>query len=176
MRGAAVTTSPQTIRIRDASRTLEFVGVMLSDVSTETDRNPRWTEMELYKVEDGRYVLSIVGRSVVFHEHDSQCNSGVPTQVSNLSQDLLDDLEPCQRCTPPDPEDLAGTPTIDLEADRHTVHVCADANAVVEKLRNPKTASSSGTGLISGPGQRLLAIAASLDDGIKDAVTVVDRI
>lgn len=171
-----MTNRPQTIRVQDASRTLEFEGTMLSDVSTETDRNPRWTEMELYKVDDGRYVLSIVGRSVVFHEHDSQCNSGVPTQVSGLNPEMLEELEPCQRCSPPEPEDLAGTPTIDLEADRHTVHVCADANAVVEKLRNPKTTSANGTGLISGPGQRLLAIAASVDDGIKNAVTVVDRI
>lgn len=150
---------------------------MLSDVSTETDRAPRWTEMALYKVTDGRYVLSVVGRSVVYHEHAGLCNSGVPTPVDQLGDDLLEDLEPCQRCEPPETRDLAGVLTVDLEEDRHTVHVCANADAVVEKLRNPKaTSTSRGTGMISGPGQRLLAIAASVDEGIRGAVTVVDRI
>lgn len=167
-----MTSSPEIIRIRDAARTIEFEGTMLSDVSTETDSNPRWTEMELYLTVDGRYVLTIIGRSVVYHDSAGRCNSGVPTPVGEIDPELRDELEPCPRCNPPGPDDLAGTVTIDLEEDRHVVHVCATAADVVRKLRNPKSSSSS----ISGPGQRLLAIAARCDDGIMAATTTVDQL
>lgn len=162
----------ETIRVRDAAQIIEFDGFMLSNVSTETSAIPRWTEMELYRTEDGRYVLCIIGRSVVYHRHDGPCNSGVPTPIAELSDDLMEDLEPCRRCNPPDVEELARVSTIDLEEDRHAAHVADRAADVISKLRDPKSSSGS----ISGPGQRLLAMASKVDDGIRSAATQVNRI
>lgn len=164
-----------THRVQDAARYLEFDGVLLSDVSTEQDTVPRWTEMSLYRTVDGRYVLRVIGRSVVYHVHDGRCNSGIPISVDDIDDDLLDELEPCVKCNPEPLEEFTGL-MVSLEEDRHTVHVCATADDVVAKLRNPKATGSRGTGMISGPGQRLLAIAASADEGVRNAVTVVDRI
>lgn len=166
----------KTFQVQDAARILEFEGQLLSDVSTETDSNPRWTEMELYRTINGQYVLCIIGRSVVYHAHAGRCNSGVPTPVAEMDSDLLDELEPCYKCNPPTDEELVTSVTIDLEEDRHAVHVCDTAKEVVAKLRNPKAAAGRTTGLISGPGQRLLGIASRVDQDIKDAATVVDRI
>lgn len=177
------------IRVRDSAGYKEFQGRLLSHVSTETPELPRWTEMHLYKVTDGteRYVLKITGRSVVYHAHDGRCNSGVPMTVTSLLSQvgddgeglvLLDELEPCQKCQPAEPEELEALTDgiVDVEEDRHTVHVCATADAVVNTLRNPKSMGSRGAGMISGPGQRLLAAAALVDAGVKNAVTTVDRL
>ena len=162
----------ETIRVRDAARIREFEGYRIAEVSTDNQINPRWTEMELYRTADGRYVLCIIGRSVVYHQHGGSCNSGVPTPIAKLERDLLEELEPCMRCAPAEPEDLPSVNTIDMEEDRHAAHVCDVAADVIAKLRDPKSASGS----ISGPGQRLLATAARVDDGIRAQMTHVERI
>jgi len=164
-----------THRVQDAARYLEFEGVRLSEVSTETDAVPRWTDMALYRTDDGRYVLSIVGRSVVYHEHNGRCNSGIPTPVAEINDDLAEELEPCVKCNPEPLDEFTGL-MVSLEEDRPAAYVCASADDVVTQLRNPKATGSRGTGQISGPGQRLLAIAAGVDEGIRNAVTVVNRI
>jgi hypothetical protein len=146
------------IRLRDSYREVEFNGVLLSEVSTDNSSSPRWTEMELYKITDGtgRYVLSVMGRSVVYHQHNGQCNSGVPVSIKEIDEEY----EPCHRCNPPAPHALAGTVTVDLEEDRPQVHVVSDPQELLKKLHNPRANA------ISGPGQRLLAIAAFYEDGI----------
>lgn len=167
-------TPPGVIRVRDSARILEFSGEMLAEVSTENPTLPRWTEMRLYKVTDGtnRYVLSIIGRSVVYHVTNGICNAGVPVTAEKLPGDA----EPCRRCTPPRSDALDDDVQIDLEEDRYTVHVVDGPDAVVSKLRNPRTATETRLGAISGPGQRLLAIAAAADPGMYNAVMVVDRL
>ncbi len=156
--------------LRDSYREVEFVGTLLSEVSTDNNSSPRWTEMELYRITKGdnrgKYVLSVMGRSVVYHTHDGSCNSGVPTAVSKIT----DEFEPCNRCNPPAWSVLSDTSrpqtvvTVDLEEDRPQVHVVADPQELLRKLHNPRANA------ISGPGQRLLAIAAMHEDGsIKDA-------
>lgn len=161
-------------RLKDSYREVEFEGVLLSEVSTDNSSAPRWTEMELYKISDGsgRYVLSVMGRSVVYHAHNGQCNSGVPVSVKEIDEEF----EPCHRCNPPIPQALAGVLTVDLEEDRPQVHVVNDPQELLRKLHNPRANA------ISGPGQRLLAIAAMNEDGtVKDegifsAINRVERL
>lgn len=161
-------------RLRDSYREVEFEGILLGEVSTDNGSSPRWTEMELYKIADGsnRYVLSVVGRSLVYHAHESQCNSGVPVATSEITEDC----EPCFKCNPPAPHALELSMTVDLEEDRPQVHVVADPKDLMKKLRSPHGQT------ISGPGQRLLAISAVYengrvkDRGIYDAIHVVERL
>lgn len=162
--------------LRDIDRDVQFTGVMLSEVSTDNSKAPRWTEMALYVITDGqnkgKYVLSVMGRSVVYHVHNGQCNSGVPVAVSEIDEEF----EPCHKCNPPTPQELAATVSVDLEEDRPQVHMVDNAHDVLRKLRNPRAGS------ISGPGQRLLAIAAMKadgtvnDKGIYDAINRVERL
>lgn len=164
------------IRLRDSDREVEFEGVLLSEVSTDNSSSPRWTEMELYKItvgpNAGKYVLSVMGRSVVYHVHNGPCNSGVPVSTKEIDEEF----EPCFKCNPPAPAALAATLTVDLEEDRPQVHVVADGYELLRKLRNPKANA------ISGPGQRLLAIAAMhengsvKDEGIYSAINRVERL
>jgi hypothetical protein len=163
-------------RLRDSYREVEFVGELLSEVSTDNNSSPRWTEMELYRITEGdstgKYVLSVMGRSVVYHVHNGTCNSGVPVGVKEIDEEF----EPCHRCNPPRPAELGRVLTVDLEEDRPQVHVVADPQELLRKLHNPKANA------ISGPGQRLLAIAAmnedgsTKDEGIFNAINRVERL
>lgn len=163
-------------RLKDSDREVQFTGELLSEVSTDNSSSPRWTEMELYKItvgpNAGKYVLSVMGRSVVYHEHNGTCNSGVPTAVEEIDEEF----EPCYKCKPPAPGALAGVATVDLEEDRPQVHVVADGTELLRKLRNPKA------NVISGPGQRLLAIAALhengsvKDEGVYNAINRVEQL
>lgn len=157
---AASTEEPRLIKLRDSWRDVEFVGVRLAEVSTDNSSNPRWTEMELYRISEGpnkgKYVLSVMGRSVVYHQHDGSCNSGVPVSVREIDEEF----EPCHRCNPPAPEALISVSTVDLEEDRPKVDVVADPQELLRKLYSPKLSA------ISGPGQRLLAKAAFQEDGV----------
>lgn len=172
----AASPTGKLIRLRDSYREVEFVGELLSEVSTDNSSSPRWTEMELYLVTDGpnqgKYVLSVMGRSVVYHQHNGSCNSGVPVSVKEIDEDF----EPCIRCNPPAPHALGASVTVDLEEDRPQVHVVADPQELLKKLHNPRANA------ISGPGQRLLAIAAMNEDGtvknegIFNAINRVERL
>jgi hypothetical protein len=129
--------------------------------------------MELYQITDGpnqgKYVLSVMGRSVVYHVHNGSCNSGVPIAATEID----DEFEPCNRCNPPGAESLAATLTVDLEEDRPQVHVVADPQELLKKLHNPRANA------ISGPGQRLLAIAAMNEDGTvknQDIYAAINRV
>lgn len=162
--------------LRDSYREVEFEGILLGEVSTDNNSSPRWTEMELYRITSGdntgKYVLSVMGRSVVYHVHDGQCNSGVPTAVKKIT----DEFEPCNRCNPPSIRALTEGVIVDLEEDRPQVHVVADPQELLRKLHNPRANA------ISGPGQRLLAISAMYEDetvkdeGIYNALNRVERL
>jgi hypothetical protein len=159
----------ELFRVRDAARTLEFFGSLLAHVTTESPRLPRWTTMDLYRADDGRYVLSVVGHSVVYHVHDGPCNSGVPLPASRLASDA----EPCPRCRPPGYDvDPGPDDVIDMEEDYYTVTVCPTAREVVDRL---KTRRNGTTGPLSRPAMRLLQIAGTLDDAFS-ADQVIDRL
>ncbi len=164
-----------TISVQDAGRVLEFDGRMLADISTETQHDPRWLEMELYKLSDGteRYVLHLVGRSVVYHERHSPCNRGVKHSPSD--QEWPADAEACQYCKPMDWRDPSAPAEYDLEMDRHTAYVCSTADDVVNYLRE-SSRHQRASGNLSAPAQRLLDAAAINDGGVAAATTTVERL
>ena len=160
--------------VRDGLRPVEFSGEQLSSVSTETERSLRWVELELYwahpseKMPAGGYFVHIIGQSVVYHKHESTCNTGVATQVS----DLPEDAEPCQVCRPPSYSLLADAAlVVDLESSRHTLYRSIgpreqSALGIVQQMqRRP-----------SAPAQRLLETAAQKDKHIAAAMAVAETL
>lgn len=156
------------LTIKDGFGTMgPFRGVKIGDATTETDEKVRWVELRLYTVEDDtgevvKYYLSTVGRSVVYHAMNG-CKKGVPI----ASDRLTEDAEPCQDCRPAtvrhDGLDYPVEDKVRMERDRYSVHVCADAAAVVRKLRAPWDNN------FTGPGYELLEQAMELDPGIAEA-------
>lgn len=164
-------TEPTLHRVRDTTKTVEFLGVLLAHVTTESADSPRWTTFDLYHLTDGseRYVLSITGRSVLYHLHDGTCNTGVPTPVDKLPPDA----EPCPRCQPPGyAVDADRGETVDMEEDYHNVAVCRGRDDVELKL---KTRHDGSVGTLSRPAVRLLQLAA-LRDSAFDARSAVERL
>lgn len=55
-------------KVRDGTtRTIEFEGQRLAEVSSRRTGSPRWTELRLYRTQSGVFVLEKVGASVVLH-------------------------------------------------------------------------------------------------------------
>ena len=53
--------------VKDSSRTLQFNGKLLSKSSSWRKGSVRWIEFALYKTENGSYVLSRIGVSLIYH-------------------------------------------------------------------------------------------------------------
>lgn len=175
------------IQVRDAGRFIEFTGELIGQVSTRTldEHNqpvePRWLEIELYKItagtRTGSYVAHIIGRSDVYHTHMSRCNRGVPEKAS----ELFTAARPCTVCAPPrfgqhdDPDKLESV-IVDMESDRHTTYVCESADEVVERLRVPNRRRPKEPGIITAPVMRLLDTVSLVDPAIAKAAVIVERL
>lgn len=166
----------ELFRVTGALTTLEFQGVRVAEVDTATERSPRWTVMELYRITDGpsagRYVLSIIGCTVVYHHHGSACNTGVPTP----SDELPAEAEPCERCTPS--LTAGGVDTVDLEEEWRNVQVCDGAQAVRDVLLTTsrgKRTGARGAATLSRPAENLLQRAAQADPAF-DPSRFVERL
>lgn len=159
--------SPGTVEVEGEDHPYVFAGELLASVTTETADTPRWTEIELFRFTDGtgRYLVHIVGRSVLYHVRGSTCNAGVPTPMWELPEDA----EPCPRCHPAPLRADNGLP-IDAENDRHTVTVCADVAEVLQALRLP------GRRGYSAPAQRLLDHVKQLDPVFGAATRAAERL
>ena len=53
--------------VKDGSRTLQFNGRLLGESTSWRRGSTRWIEFKLFKTENGSYILSRVGVSLIFH-------------------------------------------------------------------------------------------------------------
>lgn len=163
---AATISGVRTFQVRDTTKTIEFTGEHIAHVTTESPQSMRWSVFDLYRLDDGsdRYVLAITGRSVLYHVHDGDCNTGVPTRFDKLP----DDAEPCPRCSPFD-RVVDTSFVVDLEEDYYNVAVCHGRADVELKL---KTRRDGTIGNLSRPAVRLLQLAALRDPAFDPAAAV----
>lgn len=117
----------------DAGPTYSFTGKLLGHASTERGHSLRWTEIDIYKTAGGNYIVSRLGKSLVYHVADATCtSSGVPIRGGRIREDA----EPCERCEPPVPEDPGFDPeTMFLAEKTHeSADVVEDAQKVADAL------------------------------------------
>jgi hypothetical protein len=106
-------------------------GWRIARESTEADK-PRWTEIEVFMTVTGKYVIHTLGRSVIYHRHDSECNTG----KTQLGQDMDADMVPCYRCRPSasyTDEEYDEVP-FDVEVDIPTIIPGLSAKGVITAL------------------------------------------
>lgn len=110
-----------------------------------------------------RYVLEIIARSWVYHDVNSACRKSrhkIQT-VSDVyeSVERWRNLVPCNRCNPPDLQDMQDGDRIAQE--RHDTHLylCSDADAIIQRLYHR-------SGEISVLAAKLLRAAAREDPSI----------
>jgi hypothetical protein len=90
--------------LRSGDQTVHFDGELLSSASSEYGyqgaRKPRWTVIEIYRTDDGKYVVSKIGRSRVVH-------STMDCGVLKNNEDPMAEVDvgagfggfaPCPRC------------------------------------------------------------------------------
>lgn len=117
-----------TYEVRDGSRVLQFNGKMLAESSSWRRNSYRWIEFRLYKTENGSYILSRVGVSLLYH------GAACPlVKRYILSEVPVAELEtgavPCEECNP----DLSAA-LVFPEKHRHWALVSEEPDAVLEAL------------------------------------------
>ena len=146
---------------------------------SKTNRQPRWIEFRLWKLDDGTYASYRAGMSNVYHRERTRCYrakggmAGEPATVDNLP----DDAVPCRTCKPLFPDELADAKDqgqhirIRYETPRITVDFYATADAVIERLTTVNDPRKGITGtLISAPVADLFEQAARNDPEFRAAL------
>jgi hypothetical protein len=143
--------------VKDGSRTLQFSGVLLGESSSYRRGSTRWIEFALYRTENGSYVLSRVGVSLVFH------GAACPlVRKYNLVEGVVEDLEtdaiPCDECSP-----SFDLPFVFPEKYRNWAQVSDDPQAVLDALYKY---DFGGSKYLTNVAQRLLEEASEADNSI----------
>lgn len=153
-------------QVKDGSRTLQFNGRLLGESSSWRRGSTRWIEFQLYKTENGSYVLSRVGVSLVYH--GAACALVKRYGLVEMSSDTLsEDALPCEECNPSD--DL---PLVFPEKNRTWAQVSEEPEAVLDALYKY---DQGGARYLTNVAQRLLEQASENDDRI-DAIYRVETI
>lgn len=169
----------EQVRIEGRRGGAEFMGTLVSAVTTQTPERARWFEMKLWEHQDGGWVIDRISMSLIYHASNTNCrrrdNSsrrtpsaprlmGSPTKVA----DLPDEAEPCGECNPAWPNEMQGETMVRFEVPRHTVIHCPTAVDVVEAVTTDP--NRPGQPFASGPATELLLEAASKDPLIAGAL------
>jgi len=152
--------------VKDGARVLQFNGKLLSRSSSWRHGSNRWIEFELYRTENGSYVLSRVGVSVIFH--GAACPLVKKYGLLEIDPtELVDQALPCEICRPSDnPRDL---PLVFPETNRYWAQVSDEPDAVLEALYKY---DQGGARYLTNVAQRLLDKAAELDGGIRKIYSI----
>lgn len=161
------------IQLRDGNRIVAFTGVKLASVSSEREDSLRWTEIDIYRSDAGRFILNRVGVSVVAHTID--CDQVQGKKRHGIDRLELDETppkhrEPCSACNPDILALLHTDPaSLTFEEDRSWAAICDDAHSMIEALYTTR----QGVRALSSLASSALADAASQDPVVAAAYNVV---
>lgn len=143
--------------VKDGARTLQFNGKLLAESSSHRRDALRWIEFKLYKTDNGSYILSRVGVSVIFH--GAACPLVKRYGLSEApSSTLGKNAIPCEECYP-----TRTIPVIFPEKHRYWAQVSEDPTPVLEALYKY---DQGGARYLTKVAERLLETAADADKGI----------
>lgn len=120
--------------VRDGSRVLRFRAIVIGAATSQRGSAPRWSELVVYRLEDGTYLISKIGRSTIAHHPDcARVNHRMVRweRAAEFGEETVR-RRPCLDCQP----DL--TPPIDpqlrLEATRYRAIPARDAESTAAIL------------------------------------------
>lgn len=151
-----------------------FTGTHLAFVSTgEHRRKSYWMTLDLYRKQDNTYVLHRIGYSVVYHAMDG-CTGGEEVTLRKLLDVTEYDADPCLKCRPMPLSAVKHAVEGKLDTDQtvlldrvyYTVIEIPDVPTLIHALEFVPRDSTTGTRVISRPGQQLLDLAAEHDAAI----------
>lgn len=118
--------TPQAYTVENGRQILRFEGTRLAFSSSKTGGRARWIEFSLYRTEAGRYVISRVGRSLIYH--GLECSVAKRSDNLQITSTVEDEAVPCPDCQPE-----YGT-VFRPEKQRTYAAVCESAPGVLESL------------------------------------------
>lgn len=144
--------------VKDGTRILQFNGKLLAASSSWRRGSTRWIEFELYKTENGSYILSRIGISLVFH--GAACPLVKRYGLNEVAVDTIEaDSMPCEQCEPTTQVDL-----VFPEKPRYWAQVSEEPDAVLEALYKY---DQGGARYLTKVAERLLEEASVKDKGIE---------
>jgi hypothetical protein len=144
--------------VKDGARTLQFNGKRLASSSSWRRGSTRWIEFELYKTENGSYVLSRIGVSLVYH--GAACPLVTRYALTEIQAEDLDGAAlQCEICKP-----MPNAQLVFPEKPRYWAQVSEEATAVLEALYKY---DDGGARYLTRVAQRLLEDASDVDRGIE---------
>jgi hypothetical protein len=112
--------------VRDGARILQFEGTSIASSSSQRPGAYRWIEFNLFKTIGGQYILSRIGRSLLFHQEPC-----LVIKRNNLRPgDPVPGVVPCDLCHP----ELGNGAAVYLEQPRYWAQVSDSPEAVLEAL------------------------------------------
>lgn len=128
--------------VRDGGRMLSFRAAVLGAATSKRGSTPRWSELVVYRLTDGAYLISKIGRSTVAHR--PTClrvnHRMIPWHVAVKHQtgDEREERVPCQDCWP----DLSHgiDPATMLEVTRYRAILAQDAESAARALTGDRAA------------------------------------
>ena len=111
--------------VRSGRRILQFDAVVLGSATSKRDGVPRWSELVVYGMDGGTYLISKIGHSLVAHTPDCERVTGrMPTWLEAAAWEDSDGEHrvhrvPCLQCQPTVGD--AMDPQTRLEPSRYTV-------------------------------------------------------
>lgn len=151
------------LEVKDGHRIFKFDGEMLAESSSRRGTAPRWIEFRLFKTAGGQYVISRIGKSLIYHE--ASCSIAARNDLEDAPRSFLDDdAVPCIECHP----DKSVVPVIAPEQTRYWASVCETADRVINSLYREDETGRYMTRVTA----ELLEKAAKKDSAIADAYFV----
>jgi hypothetical protein len=121
-------------QVRDGSRVLRFHAAVIGAATSQRGSVPRWSELVVYRLTDGTYLISKIGRSTVAHRPDClRVNHRMVRWDRAAEQDEATVMRaPCSDCRPdlrpPLPPDLR------LEVTRYRAIAAPTAERAAQSL------------------------------------------
>lgn len=143
--------------VKDGRRSLQFEGKLLAESTSERTDSVRWIEFKLYKTENGSYVLSRVGVSLVFHS--PTCQLTFKYKLKEARPDELSSKSiPCSECDPDE------STLVFPETHRYWAQVSDKPEAVLDALY--KYDQNSGAYYLTTVARKLMDKAAQVDKDV----------
>lgn len=116
--------------VKDRFDVIEFEGELIGHASTRKNEDQgRWTEIEIYRTDSGKYVVHRMGCSALFHRVGQPCTSSRGEKVRG--EDISDESIGCPDCDPDE----------DFDEDAEYVHEVTESSAdVVTEARDLRKA------------------------------------
>lgn len=149
--------------VRAGIGTYEFAGELLAEVSTRTAGRPRWTELALYAMSDGRWLACSRGPSLYFHKLRGGCGKGFAgEEYGSLPAGMV----ACPDCWRPRPLGWDPAAMVRPENDRPRATVCAAPREVLTALLEQGGRRGADASHLSHPARHLLEEAGRSDPAI----------